>query len=112
MQNISCKKFCVEPGILALTRVEFCSPKCRTFKCGKNAAIFQQNRVWCRVTEEDCVISTCNFATCFKRRLLSRGICGETVKRKTTEKEPEDALGPEIRLKGKTLRKIGDKEIF
>jgi hypothetical protein len=43
---------------------------------------------------------------------LPRGVCGETVKRKTVEKEPEEVLGQTVRLRGKTLRKIGDREIF
>jgi len=49
---------------------------------------------------------------CVKRRLLPRGICGETVKRKTTDKEPEEVVGPAVKLRGKALRKIGEKEIF
>jgi hypothetical protein len=51
---------------------------------------------------------------CFKRRLLPQGICGETVKRKTVEKEPEDIFddSDSVRLKGKALRKLGDKDIF
>jgi hypothetical protein len=50
---------------------------------------------------------------CVKRRLLPRGVCGETVKRQTVEKDLDDEIfaGP-IRLKGKALRKLGDKEIF
>jgi len=47
-----------------------------------------------------------------KRRLLPRGVCGETVKRKTIEREPEEALGPAVKLKGRILRKVGEKEIF
>jgi len=49
---------------------------------------------------------------CVKRRLLPQGVCGETVKRKTTETEPEGTLIPSVRLKGKALRKLGEKEIF
>jgi hypothetical protein len=49
---------------------------------------------------------------CIKRRLLPGGICGETVKRKTVEKPPEEVVGPGIKLRGRALRKIGDKEIF
>lgn len=49
---------------------------------------------------------------CVKRQLLPEGICGETVKRKTTEKKPEEVVGPTIKLRGKTLRRIGEKEIF
>jgi hypothetical protein len=44
--------------------------------------------------------------------MLPRGICGETIKRKTTEKEPDEIIGPTVKLHGKTLRKIGEKEIF
>jgi len=49
---------------------------------------------------------------CVKRRLLPRGICGETIKRKTIEKPPEEVIGTTVKLRGRTLRKIGDKEIF
>jgi hypothetical protein len=72
----------------------------------------RENGVWCRWTEDDCNIANCNFAICVKRRLLPAGICGETVKRKTTEKRLEEAIGPPVRLRGKTLRKVGEKEIF
>jgi hypothetical protein len=82
------------------------------FKCAKNAAVYRGNEVWCRWTDEKCRVADCNYATCVKRKLLPRGICGETVKRKTTEKRMEDVVGPPIRLRGKALRKIGDKEIF
>jgi len=34
------------------------------------------------------------------------------VKRKTIEKEPEEVMGQTVRLRGKALRKIGDREIF
>jgi hypothetical protein len=48
-----------------------------------------------------------------KRRLLPGGVCGETVKRKTVEKDvDDDLLGESIRFKGKALRKLGDKEIY
>jgi hypothetical protein len=48
---------------------------------------------------------------CFKRRLLPEGICGETVKRKTVEREPEDFFEEKpdpksVHLKGKALKKI------
>jgi hypothetical protein len=47
-----------------------------------------------------------------KRRLLPKGICGETIKRKTVEKPPDEVIGPAIKLRGRALRKIGEKEIF
>ena len=91
-----------------------CSPTCPSFKCAKNSAYFRRDGVWCRLTEEICNVANCTYSMCFKRRLLPRGICGETVKRKTVEKEPEDIYddSDSVRLKGKALRKLGDKEIF
>jgi len=68
--------------------------------------------VWCRWTEEACDVANCKYAICVRRRLLPRGICGETVKRKTVEKPPEEVVGPAIKLRGRALRKIGEKEIF
>jgi len=70
------------------------------------------NGVWCRWTEEKCEVSNCSYANCARRRLLPNGICGETVKRKTTERGPEEAIGPVVKLRGKALRKIGEREIF
>jgi len=50
---------------------------------------------------------------CLKRRLLPKGVCGETVKRQTVEKDlDDDFLAESIKLKGKVLRKLGDKEIY
>jgi len=74
--------------------------------------MFRGDSVWCRWTEESCEVSNCSYAICAKRRLLPRGVCGETVKRKTTEIEPERTVLPTVRLKGKALRKLGEKEIF
>lgn len=82
------------------------------FRCGKNSAGFRGNIVWCRWTEDPCDVKKCNYATCMKRRLLPGGICGETVKRKTVERRPEEVTGPVVKLKGKALRKIGEKEIY
>jgi hypothetical protein len=47
-----------------------------------------------------------------KRRLLPKGVCGETIKRKTVEKQLDEVVGPAIKLHGRALRKIGEKEIF
>jgi hypothetical protein len=50
---------------------------------------------------------------CFKRRYLPGGICGETVKRKTVEREIDDAFPEEaVKLKGKALRKLGDQDFY
>jgi len=47
-----------------------------------------------------------------KRRLLPRGICGETVKRQTVEKDFEDDIDEPVKLKGKALRKFGERELY
>ncbi len=78
----------------------------------KSALEYHRDRVWCRWTEEECNVSNCSYAICAKRRLLTNGICGETVKRKTAEKEPEEILSPVVKLRGKAFRKIGEREIF
>ena len=97
---------------MVLAGVKYCSPKCELFRCGKNATMYRGDTVWCRWTDENCVISNCSFTTCIKRRLLPQGVCGESVKRKTVETEPEKIDIPTVRLKGKALRKLGEKEIF
>ena len=43
---------------------------------------------------------------------MPNGICGETIKRKTVDKSPEEIFMPNIRLKGRALRKIGEKDLF
>ena len=89
-----------------------CSPTCQAFKCGKNSAFYQRNAVWCRWTEELCNVANCTYSLCMKRRLLPKGICGETVKRQTVEKDFEDDIDEPVILKGKALRKLGDKEFY
>jgi len=59
-----------------------------------------------------CNPTNCSYALCVKRRLLPKGVCGETVKRKTVEKQPEEVVGPGIKLRGRALRKIGERELF
>ncbi|MCW3982044.1 MAG: hypothetical protein NWE81_02885 [Candidatus Bathyarchaeota archaeon] len=91
---------------------KLCTTRCSLFKCGQNAVIHRGKDTWCRWTDERCSVTNCNYATCVKRRLLPAGICGETLKRKTTEKRMEEAIGPPVKLRGKALRKVGEKEIF
>jgi len=66
----------------------------------------------CNWTEELCNVANCQYSQCLKRRLLPRGICGETVRRQTVEKDFEDDTDEPVRLKGKAFRKFGDREIY
>ena len=95
-----------------MAQTKDCYPACQFFKCVKNSAFNRHDSVWCRWTEEMCNVANCTYALCVKRRLLPRGICGETVKRKTVEREPEEVINQSVKLRGKALRKIGDREIF
>jgi hypothetical protein len=60
------------------------------------------------------------YAMCFKRRLLPGAICGETVKRKTFERdldgdnfyEDKKSAVPPVKMKGKALRKLGDEDDY
>ncbi|MCW3995592.1 MAG: hypothetical protein NWE98_05525 [Candidatus Bathyarchaeota archaeon] len=92
-----------------------CSPTCPSFKCAKNSAYFRgRDNVWCRLAEEPCNVANCTYSMCFKRRLLPKGICGETVKRKTVEHDLDDDFPQvaSIKLKGKALRKLGDQDFY
>jgi hypothetical protein len=48
--------------------------------------------------------------------MLPGGICGETVKRKTIDRDITDEDLPDdadaVRLKGKALRKLGDQDFY
>jgi hypothetical protein len=44
--------------------------------------------------------------------MLPQGICGETVKRQTVERDFEDGIDEPVRLKGKALRKFGERELY
>jgi len=89
-----------------------CSPECRFFRCEKRATIYRRDSVWCNWIDDECNVVNCSYAMCGKRRLLPNGVCGETVKRKTVDKQPEEERTPAIKIRGKTLRRIGDREIF
>ncbi len=95
-----------------MATVKKCSAECESFKCAKNSDVHSGGGVWCRWTEEMCSIANCSYALCTKRRLLPGGVCGESIKRKTVEKRPDEVVGPTIKLHGKALRKLGEKEIF
>ncbi len=89
-----------------------CSPRCPSFKCAKNSAFYRRDAVWCRWTEDVCNVANCTYSMCVKRRLLPQGVCGETVRRQTVDREPEDLIDEPVKLKGKALRKFGERDIY
>jgi len=95
-----------------LVETKYCSPKCRLFRCEQQAVIYQGNQIWCKWTDEECSVATCSYPTCVKRQLLPGGVCSESVKRRTIELRPEEDIISPVKLRGKALRKIRDKEIY
>jgi hypothetical protein len=95
-----------------LAQAKPCSAACPSFKCVKNAVFYRRDVIWCREAEENCNVAGCTYAVCMKRRLLPKGICGETVKRITTDKDPDELEGETVRLKGKAFRKLGERDLF
>ncbi|NIP67532.1 hypothetical protein GWO18_05445 [Candidatus Bathyarchaeota archaeon] len=88
-----------------LSGTKHCSPTCEAFKCAKEAAGRRGDVVWCEWTDEECQVAKCNFAMCVKRRLLPDGVCGETLKRKTAEKGPEEMEMP-VKLRARVKKKL------
>jgi hypothetical protein len=74
--------------------------------------LYRRDTIWCRETEEQCNVAKCTYSMCMKRRMLPEGICGETIKRKTVDKDVDDFPDESVRLKGKALRKLGDQDFF
>ncbi len=92
---------------------KLCFPKCRDFNCTKRALSFRQGQAWCEWTNEPCEPKNCSYAMCRRRQLLENGVCGKTIKRKTREDtRPEDFIDEEIRVRGKLMRKTGERTIF
>ena len=91
----------------------YCSPKCEFFKCGQRALNCQDRRMYCRWAEDDCAGASCNYTICIKGRLLPNGVCGLTIKRKTSEDfDPNIEKGPSIKLNGRLLRRKIRKHIL
>ncbi|MCW4038776.1 MAG: hypothetical protein NWF13_08595 [Candidatus Bathyarchaeota archaeon] len=90
-----------------------CSPECDAFRCGQRALTFQGRRAYCRWADDVCTGGTCNYALCVKSKLLPKGVCGQTIRRKTSDAfDPEAMEEPQIRLKGKILRRFRPDDIL
>ena len=96
-----------------MSGVKKCFPQCQDFKCTKSALRYQGGNAWCDWTSEPCDPKSCNFALCYKRQLVDNGVCGMSIKRRTREDiEPEQFPIDEVYVKGKVMRKLGDRKIF
>lgn len=74
-------------------------------------------RIYCRWADDDCVGSTCNYSLCIRGKLLTNGVCGLSVKRKTNEEVgPEtkkvDSKIESVKLRGKILRRFRENDII
>ena len=90
-----------------------CFPQCRDFACTKRALKLSGQNAWCMWTNDPCDPKSCTYAICHKRQLLDNGACGLSIKRKTRENtRPEDVFRDEIKIRGKLMRKTGERTIF
>jgi len=86
-----------------LSGVKQCFPDCRDFKCTKRSLSIRGREAWCEWTDDECTPKGCNYATC----------CGKTIKRRTREDDdPDDLFPDEIQMRGKLMRKTGERSIF
>ena len=93
--------------------VKMCFPNCRDFSCTKRSLRMRGSQAWCEWTSEPCEPKNCTYALCHRRQLLDNGVCGKTVKRRTREDlGPDDVFDEEIRVRGKLMRKTGERTIF
>lgn len=96
-----------------MSGVKQCFPECRDFKCIKRSLVIRDGEAWCEWTGEECTPKGCTYATCFRRQLLDNGVCGKTMKRRTQEDyDPDDLFQDEIQVRGKLMRKTGERSIF
>ncbi|MEM2094370.1 MAG: hypothetical protein QXI32_03635 [Candidatus Bathyarchaeia archaeon] len=90
-----------------------CSPFCDAFKCGQRALNYSGHRAHCRWADDDCAGPSCNYAICVREKMLSGGVCGLSVRRKTEEAHaPQPTLDPGIKLREKLARRFREDEIF
>lgn len=75
--------------------------------------ILKGREAWCEWTGDECAPKGCNYAICYRRQLLETGVCGKTIKRRTREEDdPDDLFQDEIQVRGKLMRKTGERSIF
>ncbi|RLI06554.1 hypothetical protein DRO32_05355 [Candidatus Bathyarchaeota archaeon] len=86
-----------------------CDPTCKFFRCAQRALVIIGGKPWCRLANDVCDVARCGYAICVRRRLLPGGICGETVKRRTSEVGPESVEA--IKVSPRILKKLGEDEI-
>ncbi len=75
--------------------------------------ILKGREAWCEWPCDECAPKGCNYAICYRRQLLETGVCGKTIKRRTREEDaPDDLFQDEIQVRGKLMRKTGERTIF
>jgi hypothetical protein len=89
-----------------------CFADCEFFRCGQHSLYFRGGIAWCKFADDECDVKTCKYAQCIKGKLLPNGVCGLTVKARTTaEVSPEEVAKP-IRIPGKLAQKLKEKELY
>lgn len=90
-----------------------CDPSCEFFLCQQKAFTRADKKLLCRWGEDECRGPSCSYSSCAKGRMLTNGLCGMMIHRKTNgldEEEFEKAQG--IRVNGKLSKRLGEKELY
>ncbi len=90
-----------------------CTPTCEFFRCAQRALVLRKGTAYCKWADDVCEGPKCNYASCLRGKLLSNGMCGMYVRRKTYEEaRPEDEELPAIRISGRALRKLKEQDLI
>ena len=89
-----------------------CFPACEFFRCGQRSLFFKGKVAWCKFADDECVVKTCKYVQCVRGKMLPDGICGLTVKAKSLDDiKPEEAIKP-VKITGKLVQKLKEKELY
>jgi hypothetical protein len=95
---------------------KLCFLACDFFRCEQRALVRSKGKHYCRWADDVCVGYSCNYATCIRGRLLSKGICGMSTQRSRQldtgpEFEQSDQLS-RIPLRGKIRRRFREDDLI
>jgi len=69
--------------------------------------------MYCKWADDNCVGSKCNYALCIRGRLLSNGVCGLSIKRKTNEEMGPEVIKIEnIKLREKLKKRFREEDLI
>jgi hypothetical protein len=95
---------------------KLCFSTCESFRCEQRALVRNKDKHYCRWADDVCVGHTCNYATCIRGRLLSKGVCGLSIRKsKNLDTGPEVSqsdLLSNIPLRGKLRQRLREEDLI